>query len=52
VGVLERRGQVDLAAEAVDAQARGEVGRQDLDHHRPAEAGLLGHEYAAHGAAA
>jgi hypothetical protein len=50
--VLERRGQVDLAAEAVEAQAGGEVGREDLDHDRPAEAGLLGQEDAAHGAAA
>ena len=34
MGVLERRGQVDLAAEAVEAQAGGEVGREHLDHHR------------------
>ena len=52
VGMLERGGQVDLAAEAVEAQAGGEVGREHLDHHRSAEAGLLGHEHAAHGAAA
>ena len=30
VGMLERRGQVDLAAEAVEAQAGGEVGRSTL----------------------
>jgi len=51
VGVLERRGQVDLAAEAVQAQAGREVGREHLDHYLPAEAGLLRHEHAAHGAA-
>jgi hypothetical protein len=45
-------GQVDIAVEAVEAQAGAEVGREHLDYHRPAEAGLLGHEHAAHGAAA
>ena len=52
VGMLERRGEVDLAAEPVQAQAGRELGREHLDHHLPAEAGLLGHEHAAHGAAA
>ena len=46
--VLERRGELDLAAEAVDVEARAELGREHLDHDLPAERGFLGQEDAAH----
>jgi hypothetical protein len=52
VGMLERGGQLDLAAEPVGAQGGGEIRRQDLDHDLPAEDGLLGQEDPAHAAAA
>src|SRR5439155_20394146 len=51
VGVLERRGEADLALEEVGAQHRRHVGREDLEHHPAAERGLLGEEDAAHAAA-
>ena len=52
VRVLEPRGELDLATEAVDAHAAGEVGWQDLDHHRATQRTLGGDEDARHPAAA
>ena len=52
VGMLERRGELDLAPEPVHAHGGRELRRQHLDHDLPAEARLLGDEHAAHGAAA
>src|SRR5206468_707280 len=49
---LERRGEADLALEAVGAQHRRHVGRENLEHHLPAERSLLREEDAAHAAAA
>ena len=52
VRMLERRGQLDLAAEPVQAHAGREFRRQHLDHDLPAELRLLRHEHPAHGTAA
>ena len=46
--VLQLGGELDLAAEAVDVQPRGEIGRQHLDDHVPFERRLGGDEDAAH----
>ena len=50
--LLQARGELDLAAEAVDVDASDEVRRQHFDHDLPPERGLLGHEHACHPAAA
>ena len=50
--MLELGGELDLAAEAVDVDAGGELGREHLDHDLPARAPFLGQEDAAHPAAA
>ena len=50
--MLERGRELDLAPEALDVDAGGQLGRQDLDDHLPAERGLLGDEHTAHAAAA
>jgi hypothetical protein len=50
--VPERGGELDLAAEAVRAHVGRQLGREQLDDDLAAEAGLLRHEHAAHGAAA
>ena len=51
VGMLERGGELDLAAESVGAQRSGEIGREDLDDDLPAQGGLPGLEDPAHAAA-
>ena len=50
--VLQLRGELDLAAEAVDVETRAELGRQHLDDDLAAERRLLGDEHAAHPPAA
>jgi len=52
VRVLKLCGELDLSAEPLDAQAGGEVLRQDLDDDGPVERCLRGHEDASHPAAA
>ena len=52
VRVGEPRGEADLLAEALAAHRVGQLGRQDLDDHLPAERGLLGQVDAGHAAAA
>jgi hypothetical protein len=39
---LELGGKLDLAAEPLHTDGRGQVGRQDLDHDLAAERGLFG----------
>jgi hypothetical protein len=46
--VVEAGRELDLAAEAVYAESRAKLGRQDLEHDASAERDLLGHEDAAH----
>ena len=50
--VLEPGGELDLALEAVDAHAGGELGRQHLDDDLAAERGARREEDARHAAAA
>jgi hypothetical protein len=52
VGVLEPRGEQDLAAEALGAEPRRQVGRQHLHDDLAAEGALFGHEHARHPAPA
>ncbi len=52
VGMLQSRSQPHLAPEALSINFGGQLGRKDLDHHAAAERYLLGHENAAHAAAA
>ena len=52
VRVLERGGELDLAAEAVDAHACGHLGWQDFDDDAPRELHLFCQEDAAHATAA
>jgi hypothetical protein len=49
--MLELRGEVDLAAESLDADLGGQLGRQHLDDHFTAETPFFGHEHARHTAA-
>jgi hypothetical protein len=51
VGVLEARGDGDLALEPLDADPRRQLGPQDLHHDLAAERDLLGHEDMAHASA-
>ena len=51
VRMLELGGELDLAAEAVHADAGGEFRREHLDHHRAAERRLLRDEHARHATA-
>ena len=50
--MLELRGEHDLAAEAVDVHAAGELAGQHLHDDAPLQRGLLGEEDAAHASAA
>ncbi len=50
--MLKLGGELNLAAEALDVDAGGELGQEDLYHHPPAEGPLLGHEHARHASAA
>src|SRR5690606_14535854 len=52
VRVLQAGGDADLALEPCDAYHRPELGREHLEHDGPSEGDLLGHEHAAHAAAA
>ena len=52
VWVLQRGRQLDLAMEPLGVDPCGELRRQDLDHHAPAQLGLLGEEHTAHPTAA
>jgi hypothetical protein len=52
VRVLEPRGQLDLAAEALDAEPGGQVEGEQLDHDAPDEGGLLRQEDVRHPPAA
>ena len=52
VRMLQRRGELDLAVEAVDADLRRQLGRQDFDDDLAGEPGFFGEEHAAHAAAA
>ena len=52
VRVLEPRGELDLALEALDVDGGAGLRRQHLDDDLPAQPGLLGKEDAAHAAAA
>jgi len=51
VGLLQRRGQSNLAGEALGAQADGALGREHLDDDVAVEGGIVGEEYARHAAA-
>jgi hypothetical protein len=46
--LLEARGELDLALEAVDVDARQQIGRQHLHHDLPPQRGLLGQEHRGH----
>ena len=52
VRLLQRGSEADLALEPLGAQPLGQLGREYLEHDAPPEARLLGHEDAAHPAAA
>jgi hypothetical protein len=49
--LLERRGELDLALEALGADPGRKLGRKHLDDDRSSEARLFGDEYARHPAA-
>ena len=49
--MVELRGHLDLALESFDAHLGGELGRQDLHDHLPAERGVDSGEYARHAGA-
>ena len=49
--MLQAGGELDLAPEPVSADSRAQFGRQQLDHHPPAERRLRGHEHPTHAAA-
>ena len=46
VRLLERRGELDLALEALGADPLRELGRQDLHNDLSSEARFVGHEHA------
>ncbi len=46
--MLQRRGELDLAAEALGVHSGGEFGWEHLHDDPPAERLLLGHEHVAH----
>ena len=50
--VLQLRGQLNLAAEALHVDAGCQLGRKDLHHDAPLECALHGHEHAGHASAA
>jgi hypothetical protein len=52
VRMLQRRGQLNLAIEPVDAHFQREVGRKNFHDDAAGEARLFGHEDAAHAAPA
>ena len=52
VRLLQSRGELDLPAEALDAHARGEIGRQNFDDDAPIETDLARGEDSRHAAAA
>lgn len=52
VRVLQSGGEKDLALEALDIDARGEIRREHFDHHATSERAFLREKYATHPTAA
>src|SRR5688572_26089163 len=50
--MLERSGELDLAAEPLHVDTRCQLRREDLDNHLPSQGGLSGYEDPTHSAAA